>query len=59
VVDQRVGLVAVLTDQDNHDKTHNYWKDLKAKLKRENSEVVGATTQLELLALVASTDQTY
>lgn len=33
-------IVAVLTDQDDHEKTRNYWKYLKAKLKRENSEVV-------------------
>ncbi len=43
-------MVAVLTDQDDYDKTRNYWKYLKAKLKRENSEVVSATTQLKLLA---------
>lgn len=43
-------IVAVLTDQDDYDKTRNYWKYLKAKLKRENSEVVSATTQLRLLA---------
>jgi cell filamentation protein len=42
-------MVAVLTDQDEHEKTRNYWKYLKAKLKRENSEVVSATTQLKLL----------
>lgn len=39
-------IVAVLTDQDDHDKTRNYWKYLKAKLKRENSEVVSAATRL-------------
>ncbi|MBX2978817.1 MAG: Fic family protein [Flavobacteriales bacterium] len=43
-------IVAVLTDQDDYEKTRNYWKYLKAKLKRENSEVVSATTQLKLLA---------
>lgn len=43
-------IVAVLTDQDDYDKTRNYWKYLKAKLKREGSEVVSATTQLKLLA---------
>lgn len=43
-------VVAVLTDQDDYTKTRNYWKYLKAKLKRENSEVVSATTQLKLLA---------
>jgi cell filamentation protein len=43
-------IVAVLNDQDDYEKTCNYWKYLKAKLKRENSEVVSATTQLKLLA---------
>ncbi len=42
-------IVAVLTDQSEYDKTRNYWKYLKAKLKRENSEVVSATTQLKLV----------
>jgi cell filamentation protein len=43
-------IVAVLTDQGDYTKTRNYWKYLKAKLKKENSEVVSATTQLKLLA---------
>ena len=43
-------IVALLTDQDDYTKTRNYWKYLKAKLKRENSQVVSATTQLKLLA---------
>jgi cell filamentation protein len=42
-------IVAVLTDQDDYAKTRNYWKYLKSKLKKENSEVVSATTQLKLL----------
>jgi len=43
-------IVAVLTDQDDYTKTRNYWKYLKAKLKKENSQVVSVTTQLKLLA---------
>lgn len=43
-------IVAVLTDQDDYNKTRNYWKYLKAKLKKENSEVVSATTQLKIFA---------
>lgn len=43
-------IVAVLTDQDDYTKTRNYWKYLKAKLKKENSEVVSATTQLKFIA---------
>ena len=43
-------IVAVLTNQDDYAKTRNYWKYLKAKLKKENSEVVSATTQLKFQA---------
>ena len=43
-------IVAVLTNQNDHTKTRNYWKYLKAKLKKENNELVSATTQLKLLA---------
>ena len=43
-------IVAVLTDQDDYSKTRNYWKYLKAKLKKENSQVVSATTQFKFPA---------
>ena len=43
-------IVAVLTDQNDYSKTRNYWKYLKAKLKKENSQVVSVTTQLRILA---------
>jgi cell filamentation protein len=43
-------VVAVLTSQDDYTKTRNYWKYLKAKLKKENSELVSGTTQLKLMA---------
>jgi len=43
-------MIAVLTDQDDYAKTRNYWKYLKAKLKKENSQVVSATTQLKIHA---------
>ena len=43
-------IVAVLTDQNEYTKTRNYWKYLKAKLKKENSQVVSATTQLKFFA---------
>lgn len=39
-------IVAVLTNQDDYTKTRNYWKYLKAKLKKENSELGSDTTQL-------------
>ncbi|MCF6212688.1 MAG: Fic family protein [Flavobacteriaceae bacterium] len=43
-------IVAVLTDQNDYTKTRNYWKYLKAKLNKENSQVVSATTQLKIIA---------
>jgi cell filamentation protein len=43
-------IVAVLTNQDDYNKTRNYWKYLKTKLKKENNQVVSATTQLKLVA---------
>lgn len=43
-------IVAVLTDQDDYNKTRNYWKYLKAKLKKEKSELVSITNQLKLEA---------
>ncbi|MCX6172281.1 MAG: Fic family protein [Flavobacterium sp.] len=43
-------IIAVLTNQDDYNKTRNYWKYLKAKLKKENNQVVSATTQLKLFA---------
>ncbi|MGI6393472.1 MAG: protein adenylyltransferase Fic [bacterium] len=43
-------IVAVLTDQDDYTRTRNYWKYLKAKLRKENNQLVSATTQLKLTA---------
>ncbi len=43
-------IVGVLNEESDYSKIRNYWKYLKAKLKKENSEVVSATTQLKLLA---------
>lgn len=43
-------IIGVFNKQDNYEKNRNYWKYLKAKLKKENSEVVSATTQLKLMA---------
>ena len=44
-------IIAVLTNQNEYSKTQNYWKYLKAKLKKENSQVVSATTKFKFLAL--------
>ena len=43
-------IVALLRDEDDYTKTRNYWKYLKAKLKKENNELVSDTTQLKLVA---------
>lgn len=43
-----VDIVAVLTDQDDYNKARNYWKYLKAKLKKERIELGSDTTQLKL-----------
>lgn len=43
-------IVAVLTDQDDYNKTRNYWKYLKARLKKEGNQLGSATTQLKLTA---------
>ena len=43
-------VVGVLNDQDDYAKNRNYWKYLKTKLKKEESELVSATNQLKLLA---------
>ena len=43
-------IVGAINQQDDHEKNRNYWKYLKAKLKKENSEVVSDTTQLKLTA---------
>ena len=43
-------IVGAINQQDDYQKNRNYWKYLKAKLKKEQSELVSVTTQLKLLA---------
>ena len=43
-------IVAVLGEYDDYEKARNYWKYLKAKLKKEGNELGSITTQLKLLA---------
>lgn len=43
-------VIAVLNNQDDYEKNRNYWKYLKAKLKKEGNELGSVTTQLKLLA---------
>lgn len=42
-------IVGVLNEELSCTKTHNYWKYLKAKLKKENNQLVSATTPLKLI----------
>lgn len=43
-------IVGVLNEEPDYTKVRNYWKYLKAKLKKENNQLVSATTQLKLVA---------
>lgn len=43
-------IVGAINEQDEHEKNRNYWKYLKAKLIKEQNEVVSDTTQLKLTA---------
>jgi cell filamentation protein len=45
-----VDVIGILNQETDYTKSRNYWKYLKAKLKKENSEVVSITTQLKFLA---------
>lgn len=45
-----LAIAALLTNQDDLNKTRNYWKYLKAKLRKEKNEMVSATYQLKFLA---------
>ena len=43
-------IITAINEQDDYQKTRNYWKYLKTKLKKVNSELVSATNQLKLQA---------
>ncbi len=43
-------IVGAVNEQDDHEKNRNYWKYLKAKLRKEKNELVSDTTQLKLTA---------
>lgn len=43
-------IVGVLNDQSDYEKNRNYWKYLKAKLKKEGNQLGSVTTQLKLTA---------
>ena len=43
-------IIGVLRSEDDYNKNRNYWKYLKTKLKKENSELVSGANQLKLAA---------
>ena len=43
-------IIAAINEQDDYQKTRNYWKFLKTKLKKEKNELVSATNLLKLRA---------
>lgn len=43
-------IIGVLNEESDYAKTRNYWKYLKAKLKKEGKQLVSVTTQLKLTA---------
>ena len=43
-------IIGVLRGTDDYEKNRNYWKFLKAKLKKENSQLVSDANQLKLTA---------
>ncbi len=43
-------IVGVVNEEHDYRKVRNYWKYLKAMLKKENSEVVSATTHFKFFA---------
>ena len=43
-------IIAAINEQDDYQKTRNYWKYLKTKLKKEKNELVSVTNQLKLQA---------
>lgn len=43
-------IVGVLRNEDDYGKIRNYWKYLKTKLKKENSQLVSTANQLKLTA---------
>lgn len=43
-------VIGALRNESDYEKCRNYWKYLKAKLKKDNSELVSVTTQLKLTA---------
>jgi cell filamentation protein len=45
-----VDIIGVLRGEDDYEKNRNYWKYIKAKLKRENNQLGSVTTQFKFTA---------
>ena len=43
-------IISAIRNESSYEKTRNYWKYLKAKLKKEGNQLVSATNQLKLTA---------
>ena len=43
-------VVGALNEESDYPKVRNYWKYLKAKLKKENNQLGSGTTQLKIFA---------
>jgi cell filamentation protein len=43
-------VVAVLNEENDYQRVRNYWKYLKAKLKKEKNQLGSDTNQLKLIA---------
>ena len=44
-------IIGVLCGNDYYKRNRNYWKLLRTKLKKENSELVSVTNKLNLMAV--------
>lgn len=45
-----IDIVGILNEENDYVKVRNYWKYLKTKLKKENSQLVSGTNQFKLIA---------
>ena len=43
-------IIAAINEQDDYQKTRNYWKYLKTRLRKENRQLGSSTNQLKLKA---------
>ena len=50
-------IIVAINEQDDYQKTRNYWEYLKTKLKKENCELVSGTNQLNLQLQIGNYDK--